>query len=183
MIKVQSREDFLREVAKELTAEPIAVEIGVLNGDFSEKILSYLNPQTLILIDPYEVGGESYKSGECSVYSTEADYKKLIAKFDNEISQGRIIVRRNYSYDVVEYYRNGQFDFIYIDASHLYSDAKRDLKDWLPKLKVGGLIGGHDYIYHDNFGVIPAVDEFCKEHNFEMIIFNENGGDFALKRI
>jgi len=40
---------------------------------------------------------------------------------------------------------------------------------------------GHDYTDAYGFGVVKAVDEFCKEHDFEMIILNNNGFDWALK--
>ena len=41
---------------------------------------------------------------------------------------------------------------------------------------------GHDYFNHSNFGVIQAVDEFCEEHEFEMIILNKPGWDWCLRR-
>ena len=41
---------------------------------------------------------------------------------------------------------------------------------------------GHDYTGNYSDHVIKAVDEFMVEHNFEMIILNENGGDFALRK-
>ena len=37
------------------------------------------------------------------------------------------------------------FDLIYIDADHEYSSIILDIKNWLPKLKVGGILAGHDY--------------------------------------
>ncbi|MBT5491708.1 class I SAM-dependent methyltransferase, partial [bacterium] len=37
-------------------------------------------------------------------------------------------------------------DFIYIDANHTYESAKEDIQLWYPKIKVGGMISGHDYI-------------------------------------
>lgn len=36
------------------------------------------------------------------------------------------------------------FDFIFIDADHRYSMFKQDLIAWYPKVKVGGIIAGHD---------------------------------------
>jgi hypothetical protein len=47
-------------------------------------------------------------------------------------------------------------------------------------------MAGHDYVKYSNFGVIQAVDEFCEEHGYEMIILNNNefdSFDWALMKI
>lgn len=36
-------------------------------------------------------------------------------------------------------------DFVYIDAIHRIGPCKEDLQRWIPKIKVGGMIGGHDF--------------------------------------
>tara|TARA_B100000927_G_scaffold202330_2_gene163959 strand:+ start:19843 stop:20427 length:585 start_codon:yes stop_codon:yes gene_type:complete len=40
---------------------------------------------------------------------------------------------------------NNSFDFIFFDAWLDYEQVKRELTDWYPKLKKGGLCIGHDY--------------------------------------
>ncbi len=40
--------------------------------------------------------------------------------------------------------RGALFDIIFIDGDHRYSAVKQDILDWLPKLKEGGLLCGHD---------------------------------------
>lgn len=182
MIKVQSREDFLKEVKKHLPETPSAIEIGCYRGDLSETIFQTLSPRLLFLVDPFKSGGEKYGkelNHIQSAYSDFRDFEFISTRFK---SNKKIFVQKAFSFEAIRDYNNNIFDFIYHDASHLYEDIKLDLKLWLPKLKAGGLICGHDYINFDNFGVIKAVDEFCNEHNFEMIIFNENGGDYALER-
>ncbi len=182
MKKVSCRTDFLMEVKRLIPKDNLCCELGVFDGTFSMEILNILSPERLCLIDPFEVNDETY-GDEMSIttaYSTENELTLVMNKFVKEINNRQVVIDRRYSYDAVKSYSDGVLDFVYIDASHLYKDVKKDLTEWLPKLKNNGLICGHDYI--PMFGVIQAVDEFCKEHNFEMIIFNENGGDWALKQ-
>lgn len=49
-------------------------------------------------------------------------------------------------------------DFIFIDGHHTYEAVKHDISVWLPFLKEGGLICGHDYIPMFP-GVVQAVNE------------------------
>lgn len=181
MITVKTRDEFLYQVNEAIPFPDNLVEIGCNRGDFSEKVLFILNTANLYLIDSFENGGNKYGTGMNNIstsYSGKVDYLFAINRFfDNRL----VKIIKGFSFDVVKGFPDGIFDFIYHDASHLYEDLKRDLKEWLPKLKAGGIMAGHDYIEHPDFGVIKAVDEFCKENNFEMIIYNENGGDYALK--
>ena len=50
------------------------------------------------------------------------------------------------------------FDFIYIDGMHTYEQVKKDIQNYLPFVKKGGFIGGHDYVPGFQ-GVMDAVNE------------------------
>ena len=53
---------------------------------------------------------------------------------------------------------DGWADFVFVDAAHSYRAVQMDIRQWLPKVRVGGWFGGHDY--HAKFpGVIQAVHE------------------------
>ncbi len=55
-----------------------------------------------------------------------------------------------------EKYKDGTLDFVWLDAGHDYVTVRRDIEAWLPKVKVGGIIGGDDYPMN---GVGEAVNE------------------------
>lgn len=41
-------------------------------------------------------------------------------------------------------FRDDILDFVFIDADHLYESIKQDIELWLPKVKKGGILAGHD---------------------------------------
>ena len=44
-------------------------------------------------------------------------------------------------------YRDNFLDFVWVDGSHAPEDVERDVKNFWPKIKPGGLIAGDDYVY------------------------------------
>lgn len=60
-------------------------------------------------------------------------------------------------------YKDESLDFIFIDADHSYEAVLLDLHNWMPKLKRGGHIAGHDY-FNDE-GVRRAVKYFFQINN------------------
>ena len=51
---------------------------------------------------------------------------------------------------------NGSLDFVFIDAEHTFEAVVSDIRAWLPKVKHGGCIAGHDL---DWDGVKRAVEQ------------------------
>lgn len=179
MLTVNSREEFLKGVKNLLPAYPKCVEIGVHRGDFSQMILDWLWPINLLLVDPFQIGYERYDDGNNVRYSTETDYYYVKNRFEQLMF---VVVYRYDSTMARLNYQKGYFDFIYIDADHRYESVKQDLQMWSELLSENSLLCGHDYGNEVFTGVKKAVDEFLIENNFEMIILNQNGGDFALRR-
>lgn len=46
--------------------------------------------------------------------------------------------------DAAQIMRDATFNLIFIDADHSYSATLRDIRAWLPKVKPGGILCGHD---------------------------------------
>ena len=93
---------------------------------------------------------------ECEV--KEPDYKQI---FTDNITRFGILDRVNIfketTNNMAKNIQDNLFDLIFIDADHRYEAVKQDLQDWLPKLKKGGTICGHDYGNWE--GVGRAVNE------------------------
>jgi len=54
-------------------------------------------------------------------------------------------------------FKNRSVDFVFIDAGHDYEDVKLDIESWLPKIKKGGIMAGHDYNPYSLEGGYPGV--------------------------
>lgn len=50
-------------------------------------------------------------------------------------------------------------DFVFVDADHSYEKCKQDILYWLPKIKKGGWIGGHDFHGHVERAVYDVFDK------------------------
>jgi hypothetical protein len=63
-------------------------------------------------------------------------------------------------------YVDESLDAVFIDADHKYESVVADILSWMPKVKKGGILAGHDYV--DSYGgVIKAVNETLS--GFEII--------------
>jgi predicted O-methyltransferase YrrM len=55
-----------------------------------------------------------------------------------------------------EKFADKSIDFCFIDGNHTYDFVKKDIQAWIPKVKTGGIIAGHDI---DRESVTRAVQE------------------------
>ena len=61
-----------------------------------------------------------------------------------------------------KHFDNLSIDVVFIDADHKYESVKKDIINWLPKVKPGGYICGHDINQH---WVQQAVTETIKTYS------------------
>lgn len=66
---------------------------------------------------------------------------------------------RGDSKEVYKQFEDESIDFLFIDGDHTYKGCYTDIKNWFPKVKKGGIIGGHDYS-EPTCGVKMAVDSY-----------------------
>ena len=143
----------------------LVVELGFLTGNMMMQALSRRPDVSWVAVDnwlPMEEQPERY-------FLTKDDHamkdKNQCAR-DREMaylraSTHKASVLHMSTKDAAKFVADGSCDVVFIDADHSYEGAKEDIQNWLPKVKKGGWIGGHDYLNPDpRFeGVDLAVDE------------------------
>ncbi len=68
-------------------------------------------------------------------------------------------------------FKDRSVDFCFLDASHDYASVMQDLKAWLPKIRKGGVLAGHD-IHSEDVG--NAVKEFFTEAKLTLLYNSES---------
>ena len=82
-------------------------------------------------------------------------YEKFIANMSP--LSGHYIAHRKNSLEACEQFSDGTLDGVFIDADHSYESVLADIKAWLPKVRSGGILAGHDY-FSTYLGVVQAVN-------------------------
>jgi len=158
----------IRMLRKELGSEiECGVEIGVWRGHNSMHLLSQFPGMTLVMCDPYDLGGNhATQTGSIREFRAAA---KEARELTDQFHERRCILQKD-SVPSSKEFRDEMFDFGFLDACHLYEDVRQDLAAWYGKIKEGGVFCGHDYNSKmdrkGEWGVKKAVDEFCKLHDY-----------------
>lgn len=153
--------------ANEKGATGKAVEIGAYSGEGTIVLAKYF--KEVLAVDPWLNG---YDIND--VASSQCPMKFVFAKFlENTKELGNVNYNQNKSLDALEAVEDGSLDLVYVDGDHRYEAVLADLKGWLPKLRAGGVMAGHDWSFTD---VQKALSEVFL--NKEAVIFQ--GDSWAL---
>jgi hypothetical protein len=150
------------------------VEIGVLNGYFSEIILMYSSLSVLHSVDPWrEFDVQQYDDTHNSAQA-EHDRRYAFTKERLRRYGVRSHILRETSEEAAHRFADASLDFVYIDGNHSYEACKQDIAHWWSKVKPGGVLAGHDYVDGNlpegNFGVKSAVDEFAQKERQHLFV-------------
>lgn len=134
----------------------VGVELGVAAGYYSNIILERSKLKKLYSVDVW-----------CD-HHDDAEYRVACDRLAKHGDRSTII--RAFFVDAIDQFEDNYFDFIYIDAyAHLGQEGGSLMRNWYPKLKKGGIMGGHDYTPQYQ-PTIDAVDSFCDQLGFTPII-------------
>ena len=164
----------------------VCLEIGGNKGLHARHMYDILNPSELHLVDIVDkrekIPDLKNLTSRDNVNFLVEDSKKCHSRFPDEF-----------------------FDFIYIDGNHNYEAVLSDLENWVPKVKNGGWITGHDFKFaspdsehnkcgfnycedglsfpaDESGGVSSAVGFYLHENNIRNLTLYWEGDVFKINR-
>src|SRR5687767_12091660 len=157
-LEISLNREGLAKLFNELGFKKIA-EIGVEQGEYSE-VLAKANPDAqLFLIDAWK----AYSGYRDHVSQSKLDGFLEAVKARMKPYGANII--RAYSVDAAKEFENESLDAAYIDANHCFEQVVADLAAWVPKVREGGIVSGHDYFTSSGPYHVPyAVEGFTKAY-------------------
>lgn len=179
----QRGDAILRRLPAGGTTRTIRVaEIGVLDGRLSQHILRGSDCH-LTMVDSWLPGDqqpERYKQTRDAHSDHTPSEMHGIRTLAMRVAAGyadRTTVLEMDSVAAAAKTKNGSLDLVFLDADHSVEGLRRDVAAWLPKVRKGGWIGGHDYANTDTrfaFGVDQVVDEFVAQNDWASLELDDN---------
>lgn len=147
---------------KDRLSIPVTVSFEGKRKQFLKHLIEKNNFKTMI-----EVGIDTGKTTfflldnipDLTIYAIDKNINKFYTEDVKQRYKERLIPLQGMSHIVADKIKDGIADLVFIDADHSYEAVKRDIEKYSPKLKVGGLLTGHDIDYP---GVNQAVTEVVK---------------------
>jgi len=162
--RCQHRDNFFPRLIDEFGFK-IAAEIGVDAGVYSEILLNNSKLEKLYGIDIWQNSEKMWTTCQ---------------RLQPFIDTGRVVLQQGLSEQVVSQYEDGSLDFCYIDGDHSLEGIYKDVRLWVKKVKIGGVLAGHDYKdgrasgTKDWFGnylrnkVKIVMDDFCPRYGYRL---------------
>ncbi|KAF4749516.1 hypothetical protein FOZ62_013990 [Perkinsus olseni] len=145
----------LEEMAVHRGPNLAVVEIGVFSGHFSDFVLGALPNVTLIGIDPY-YGDDGTFPPELAHLDPVMVYEQTKERYSKYSERAKLWATT--SKEASRVIPDESVDLIFIDGCHEYDCVREDIDLWLPKLRPGGIMSGHDF--SDKWpGVVRRVNE------------------------
>ena len=129
----------------------IGVEVGVYKGKLSLELLTRLPRLKLYMVDRWHVfslkeilrnkGSSMARAGQ-DIFNDA--YKKTCKRAKN--FPKRAIILKFPSLKAAKLFKNRTLNFVFLDDDHSTKAVSKNITAWLPKIKKGGYICGHDYI-------------------------------------
>lgn len=157
---------WLRKRARAVPRGGLAVEVGSWRGRSTLVVASNLPSRARLYAVDTWAGTPDDPEQHDRLYADAGDvYADFCRNLKAPIRAGRVTPLRMTSLEgaaeLLRRHGPGSFDFVFIDADHRYEAVAADIAAYLPLVRRGGIISGHDYHWD---GVARAVQEALPVH-------------------
>lgn len=132
------------------------VEVGTRYGDLALEVVTQRPDIELTVVDNW---ADKFADGEA---------------ITRDRLKGKATIHKGLSTETARFFSDKSLDFVYIDAAHDYQSVKADVEAWWPKVKAGGMLGGHDFEQKPDDGfwgpieVEAAVNDWAKAQGLKV---------------
>jgi len=139
-------------------------EIGVAKGEHAALLMDNNPSLHLYAIDPWDAYPGYVDYTQDKLDSFYGNVRRYLTRYKN-----CTIVRKK-SMEAVLDFEDNQLDFVYIDGAHDFKSVAEDICDWSRKVRVGGIVFGHDYYMRTDkptniIHVKQVVQAYMYSHN------------------
>lgn len=159
----------------------VGAEVGCAECRSSLEFLQ-MGVEKLFLIDVWEHIPNVSGDGNSPESWHQNNFSICQSKLKNY--SDRVIFLKGFSTEMAKRIPNKYLGFVYLDAAHDYANVLKDLEAYVPKVREGGIVAGHDFL-SEHYQVKQAVEEFCKD-KYEVHLIpeksKENAGFWFMKK-
>ncbi len=132
----------LARLASRLPPNSRMVEIGSYRGE-SAVIFLMAGVAHIYCVDPWEPGYDVMDS------TSFLDFEDVERGFDQRMAHSlyadKFTKMKMTSSEAAGHFDGAYLDAVYIDGNHQEAAVAEDIRLWLPKIRPGGVIAGHDF--------------------------------------
>lgn len=165
----------------------VIAEIGVWQGSFCKFLLKECpNIEKYYLIDPWRHLDSWNKPLNVENQKFDKIYNKLMKELESY--SDKVVILRGTTEEIISKIKDESLDFVYIDGDHTLNGITTDLNLMYPKMKMGSLIAGDDFVsnynqHGSNFSltmVKPVVTKFCQDR--KLTLFSNHNQFLFIKK-
>ena len=124
------------------------------DGDLFVEVGAHKGRSAAYLLEQIAASGKAI-----DVEAIERDPAIFAELVENLRGARGLLLRNIASLDAAADFPDGSLAFVFIDADHSYAAVCADISAWLPKVKPGGVLAGHDYSATDWPHCFRAVND------------------------
>jgi cephalosporin hydroxylase len=127
-----------KDVVRKANRADLLIEVGSYKGQsacyMAEEIRNSGKDLLFICVDHFQ-GSEEHTDKD--FYGQFLRNTAPLARYIHPLREDSVTASKRF--------KDGDVFFVFIDASHDYDSVKADIQAWLPKVKKGGILAGHDW--------------------------------------